>query len=191
MLRWLRRRRTRRVRELALTRTQAMAARPIRNPSLSWHKNDEGVVVVTLPRRDDLWGKILSWLFMVPESRPVSLDQVGTAVWDMCDGEKSVHDIARALSEKHQITMREAEVSLAEFLRMLGRRGMVALALPSEVADELSPEQRRALGVIEPEEEDEEQPRHSDRGDDGGRRRRRGRSRRRDHEEQDSEEHSE
>jgi len=177
------------VQELALTRTQAMAARPIRNPSLSWHKSDEGVVVVTLPRRDDLWGKILSWLFMVPESRPVSLDQVGTAVWDMCDGEKSVHDIARALSERHQITMREAEVSLAEFLRMLGKRGMVALALPSEVADQLSPDQRRALGVIQPEPEDEEeQADQSDDRDEGRRRRGKGRSSRKGREEQDPEE---
>jgi hypothetical protein len=141
------------MRELALTRAQAMAARPIRNPGLAWHLNDEGVAVVTLPRRDDTWGKLLAWLFMVPESRPVSLDHVGTAVWQMCDGEHSVHDIATALSERHKISTREAEVSLAEFLRMLGRRGMVALALPKEVADQLSPQQKEALGVIEPEEE--------------------------------------
>ncbi|MGD9519560.1 MAG: PqqD family protein [Armatimonadota bacterium] len=157
MLRWLRRRRARHAQELALTRTQAMAARPIRNPSLAWHTNDEGIVVVTLPRREDATGKILSWLFMVPDSRPVSLDQIGTRVWNLCDGEHSVHDIAAALAEEHKITLREAEVSLAEFLRMLGKRGMVALALPQEVADELSPEQRRALGVVEPREKDGEE----------------------------------
>jgi len=182
MLGWLRRRRLRRTRELALTRTQAMAARPIRNPTLKWHENDEGVVVVILPRRDDLWGKLLSWLFMVPESRPVSLDQVGSAVWHLCDGEHSVHDIARVLSETHKITMREAEVSLAEFLRMLGRRGMVALALPKEVADELSEEQRRALGVVEPRaeeaEEGEEASRTGEKGGKSSRKRRKRKSRR-------------
>ncbi|MCD6351052.1 MAG: PqqD family protein [Armatimonadetes bacterium] len=192
MLGWLRRRRLRRTRELALTRTQAMAARPIRNPTLKWHENDEGVVVVILPRRDDLWGKLLSWLFMVPESRPVSLDQVGSAVWHLCDGEHSVHDIARVLSETHKITMREAEVSLAEFLRMLGRRGMVALALPKEVADELSEEQRRALGVVEPraEEEAEESEEASRTGEKGGKpsRKRRKRKSRRTRPEPDSKE---
>ncbi len=156
MLGWLRRRRLRKMQAMALTRSQAMSARPIRNPSLAWHEDEEGHVVVVLPRRKDFVGKLLAWLFMVPESRPVSLDEIGTKVWHMCDGEHSVHDIAKTLADEYRLTMREAEVSLAEFLRRLGRRGMIALALPKEVADQLTPDQRRALGVVEPEEEQEE-----------------------------------
>lgn len=166
MLGWLRRRRLRRMQSLALTRAQAMAARPIRNPSLPWHENEEGLVVVTLPRRKDFVGQLLAWLFMVPESRPVSLDQIGTMVWHLCDGEHSVHDIAKMLADRYKITLREAEVSLAEFLRRLGRRGMIALALPKEVADQLTPEQREALGVVEPEGEEaaEAEKRKGDQG---------------------------
>ncbi len=138
-----------------LTRRQAMAARPIRNPSLHWELDEEGNAVVTLTRRKDWVGNLLAWLFMVPESRPVRLDEIGTFVWQMCDGEHSFSDIAKALVERHKITMREAEVSLAEFLRMLGKRGMVAFILPPEIAQELTEEQRRALGikVVKPEQQ--------------------------------------
>ncbi|MBC7287541.1 MAG: PqqD family protein [Armatimonadetes bacterium] len=144
-------RRRRRAAQL-LTRSQAMAARPIRNPSLVWHEDDEGNAVVILPRRNDTVGKILAWLFTVPESKPVVLDEIGTRVWKLCDGEHSVHDIATMLVERYKITMREAEVSLAEFLRRLGKRGMVAFALPTEVAEQLTDEQKKALGIVHPQE---------------------------------------
>ncbi|MCX7600179.1 MAG: PqqD family protein [Armatimonadetes bacterium] len=131
----------------ALSRVQATAARPIRNPALSWHETEQGCVVVTIPRRQDLVGKILAWLFMVPESRPVVLDEIGSFVWKLCDGERSFAEIAAALSREYTITSREAEVSLAEFMRRLGRRGMIAFILPKHIADQLTPEQRRELGI--------------------------------------------
>lgn len=144
-MRWLfgRRRRS----APALSRAQATAARPIRNPALPWHETEQGCVVVTIPRRQDLVGKVLAWLFMVPESRPVVLDEIGSFVWKLCDGQRSFADIAAALGREYTITAREAEVSLAEFMRRLGRRGMIAFILPKEIADQLTPDQRRELGI--------------------------------------------
>ena len=134
---------------VVLNRTQATAARPMRNPALAHHINDEGYVVVTLPRREDTTGKLLSWVFMVPESRPIVLDEIGTLIWGLCDGKHSFADLSAALAEKYSITAREAEVSLAEFLRSLGKRGMIAFALPKDVAATLTDEQRKVLGVVE------------------------------------------
>lgn len=175
---WLARWRARRkLRGRLLTREQAMAARPIRNPLLKWHEDEEGNVVVILPRRNDTVGKVLAWLFTVPESKPVILDELGSLVWHLCDGEHSVHDIAQTLAQRYKITMREAEISLAEFLRQLGKRGMVAFALPAAVADQLTPEQRRALGVVKPEESPGQRARKSK--DRGGKERREEEARRR------------
>jgi hypothetical protein len=134
---------------VVLNRTQATAARPVRNPALAYHMNDEGCAVVTLPRRDDTTGKFLAWVFMVPESRPIILDEIGTMIWDLCDGKHSFAELSSALAEHYSVTSREAEVSLAEFLRRLGKRGMVAFALPRDVAETLTDEQRKVLGVIE------------------------------------------
>jgi hypothetical protein len=150
-------RRKRRAMAPALTRAQATAARPIRNPALSWHENEHGFAVVTLSRRRDLTGKVLASVFMVPESRPLVLDEVGTLVWKLCDGEHSFQDLVMALSREYSITQREAEVSMAEFMRLLGRRGMIAFILPKEIAAELTPQQRRELGVQEAEEPEESQ----------------------------------
>ncbi len=115
-----------------LSREHALQARPVRNPSLKWEAMDNGEVQVVLPRRRDAMGKLLSSVFYVPPSKPISLDVVGARVWQLCDGEHTVNDIAEALMEEHKLHRREAEVSLTEFLKMLGKRNMVAFVVPTE-----------------------------------------------------------
>jgi len=115
-----------------LSREHALQARPVRNPSLKWEEQDNGEVKVILPRRRDAMGKLLSSVFYVPQSKPISLDVVGARVWQLCDGEHTVNDITEALMEEHKLHRREAEVSLTEFLKMLGKRNMVAFVVPTE-----------------------------------------------------------
>lgn len=141
-----------------LTRDQAMAAWPIRNPALKWRSNDEGQVAVDLPRRKDWIGGMLGFLFMVPETKPVVLDEVGSFVWNLCDGERTVNDLVTALCQEYKLNRREAEASLTQFLQMLGKRGMVAFAVPREVAEAagLKGKQMLALGDDEAESEEPE-----------------------------------
>jgi hypothetical protein len=103
---------------------------------LKWEQLDSGEVQVVLPRRRDAMGKLLSSVFYVPASKPVNLDVVGARVWQLCDGEHTVNDIAEALMEEHNLHRREAEVSLTEFLKMLGKRNMVAFVVPTEYLEE-------------------------------------------------------
>lgn len=118
-----------------LTRQQAMAAWPVRNPALAARTDDDGLVSVDLPRRKDWVGGMLSFLFFVPDSKPVQLDEVGTFVWNLCDGEHTVNDIAAALAREYQLNRREVEVSLTQYLQTLGKRGMIAFAIAREVAE--------------------------------------------------------
>ena len=132
-----------------ITRRQAQQVRPLRNPQLEWHCNDDGFVVATLTRRAGLRGKMISFFLAVPESRPVVLDEVGTFVWHLCDGEHSVEQIAAELSREYKLSHREVEVSLNEFMRLLAKRGMIAVAVPKEVVAEMDPEVVKSLGLTE------------------------------------------
>lgn len=116
----------------SLTRDQALLARPIRNPDLKWRASGDGEVTVTLPRRRDWVGKLLGFFFYVPDSRDLTLDVVGARVWELCDGEHTVAAMVEALAQEHRLHRKEAEVSLTTFLRDLGKRGMVAFAVPRE-----------------------------------------------------------
>lgn len=118
-----------------LTREQAMEARPVRNPALHWKVNDEDNAVITVERRSDVPGKALGWLFMVPERRSITLDDVGSLVWINCDGENTVADLVTMLSSHLKVTRRETEVSLTEYLKTLGKRGMIGFMVDREVAE--------------------------------------------------------
>lgn len=73
-----------------------------------------------LARRFGLWdGKALR--------KTVELDAMGSTVWRLIDGKRSVGAIAAALAGRYGLDPREAELAVAEFLRQLGRRGAVAV----------------------------------------------------------------
>ncbi|MFQ5808931.1 MAG: PqqD family protein [Armatimonadota bacterium] len=119
-----------------LTREQAMAALPLRNPTLKWRRNDRQDVVVTLTRRKDTRGRLISFFFHVPSSRDITLDEVGSKVWSLSNGKRTVDEMIDALASEYKLNRREAEVSLTEYLRQLGQRGMVGLLVDRDEGDE-------------------------------------------------------
>jgi hypothetical protein len=135
-----------------LTREQAMDALPLRNPNLKWRRNDRRDVVVTLTRRKDTRGRLISFFFHVPSSRDITLDEVGSKVWSLSNGKRTVEEMIDALAAEYKLNRREAEVSLTEYLRQLGQRGMVGLLVDTDEVDEAD----------ESEESDETQDDHSD-----------------------------
>ena len=118
-----------------VTREQAFQARPVRNPDLKWRENEEECVEVIIPRRKDRVGRIMGWVFAVPDSKPVVLDEVGSHIWRLCDGEHTVGDLVQDLCDEYKLGWREVEVSLTEYLRMLGKPGMIALLVPEETEE--------------------------------------------------------
>ncbi len=143
-----------RVRQLSpqITRQQALAIKPMHNPNLEWEYNEEGYVTAMLTRRGGPTGKLINFFLAVPKQRPVVLDEVGSFVWEMCDGEHSVGQISETLSDKYNLTRREVDVSLNEYLRMLAKRGMILVAVPQEIVDQLDKSTKRALGITESQE---------------------------------------
>lgn len=107
-----------------------MAAFPLRNDRLTVRPTDGGELSVTIPRRSDWLGKVLSVIFIVPKQRQVVLDAVGADVWALCDGSHTVADVIRAVADKYRLNRKEAEVSVTTYLRQLGKRGLLAFAVP-------------------------------------------------------------
>ena len=130
-----------------LTREQALEARPVRNPSLKWRLNDADHVEVIIPRRSDRLGRVMGFLFYVPENRPIVLDEVGTRVWHLGDGERTVAEMRQTLCDEYKLSKREVEVSLTEYLRTLGKRGRSGFLVPAEIARELGEEGQRLVGL--------------------------------------------
>jgi len=78
-------------------------------------------------------GGLLARVFYVPKSRKIVLDELGTFVWERCDGQTTVRDLIGIFAERYKLGRREAEVSLTEYLRTLAKRGLIGIAVPRDL----------------------------------------------------------
>ncbi|HGE70720.1 TPA: PqqD family protein [Candidatus Poribacteria bacterium] len=115
---------------LQFNRDDILKSRPVRNSLIKWEQHSETKIVsLTVPQKEVLWIKIVSKIFMLPKSRVIVLDEVGSFVWTLCDGYNSIDTIVRALCNKYKLTRKEAETSLLEYFRRLGKRGIIGFAV--------------------------------------------------------------
>ena len=107
-------------------------SRPARNELLKWEKTDSGEAQITVVRQETWKVRMLSKLFYVPRERKITLDEVGSEVWQMCDGRTTVAQMIDALREKYKLDRKEAEVSLLSYLKTLGQKRFVGFVLEGE-----------------------------------------------------------
>ena len=123
---------------LKFSKSDVLKSRPVRNSLIKWEKSDENnLVSLVVPQKETLWIKSISKIFMLPKSRVVALDEVGSFVWIMCDGHNSIDSIVRALCNKYKLTHKEGETSLLAYFRKLGKRGMVGFAVLKDAKKEV------------------------------------------------------
>lgn len=113
-------------------REAMLKSRPARNDALTWEKNENDEITITVERRDDWKARILSKIFWIPQNRSLQLDQIGAQVWEMCDGKISVDQMIRKLSSEHKLNLKEAEVSLLTYLKSLGKKHLIGFLVDKE-----------------------------------------------------------
>jgi hypothetical protein len=113
------------------TRAQTLDCTPVKNLHVREARLEGGEVLLQFPAAENPWTQRLARWFAAREVRPASgklqLDRLGTAVWDLIDGQSSLGRIVSAFAAAHQLERREAEIAVAQFVRELGRRGLVGL----------------------------------------------------------------
>lgn len=107
-------------------------SRPARNELLSWEKTAAGEVQITIQRQDTWKVRLLSKVFYIPKERKITLDSLGTEVWQLCTGRATVAQIIEALADKYQLNRKEAEVSLLSYLKTLGQKRFIGFVLEGE-----------------------------------------------------------
>ena len=64
-------------------------------------------------------------LLAVPDVAQVMLDGPGTKVLEAIDGRRTVAELIEYVAAEFKLSRKESEVSLLNYLEMLGRRGLV------------------------------------------------------------------
>lgn len=110
-----------------LTREQSLSAIPVQNKAVQVSRDDAGLICITIPRRKAWWVDLLARVFFVPEEKRVGLDEIGSYVWNLCDGKNDVRSIIGKFQGEFKLNRKEAELSLLNYLRMLAKKKLVGL----------------------------------------------------------------
>jgi len=121
---------------LQFTRDDVLKSCPVRNSLIKWEETEDGEVSLVVPQKRTLWVRAISKVFMLPSSRVVVLDEVGSFVWTMCDGRNSIDSMVNTLRNKYKLTRKEAETSLLAYFRKLGKRGIIGFAVAKKAKEE-------------------------------------------------------
>ena len=84
--------------------------RPQRDERIVWRRGDEGVVVLN-PN----------------DGQYFSLDDVGGRIWELCEGDRTVAEIANVLAEEYDADASVIQADALELLRELRAEGLVTV----------------------------------------------------------------
>ena len=114
-----------------MTRDEALTYKPSKNQHISETRLETGEVIIEYPVTvRPLIAAVVRRLGKtrnLTQTRKLQLDALGTSVWDLIDGKHTVRRMINIFAETHRLEKREAEVSVTQFIRELGRRGLLGL----------------------------------------------------------------
>lgn len=113
------------------SREQSLRAVVIPSDSIAAARTAGGLVALEVPfRTSPLLERLTKWAGGKMGTRTVELDEVGSFVWDLFDGKTTVREMIDRLAARYKLNRKEAEVSITAFIRTLGKKGLVAIAVP-------------------------------------------------------------
>lgn len=131
-----------------IARSEFLQIIPVKNPNIRWEKDKDGktTIIISAQKTEDqqkdieFRGKkrkrrsIFSNYSPTPREKKIQLDTIGSIVWEMCDGKKTIEAIMGELYEKYKLLTSEAEISLKAYFNQLSKRGLVGFVLPEDLA---------------------------------------------------------
>ncbi len=110
-----------------LSRKRSLDGVPLLVPGLNQEMTPAGTLALTVR-----WRRGKGWLARFQPAimeRRVKLDEIGTFVFQQIDGKRSTRDIIGILATRYKLNRRDAELSVVEFLKVLARRHVIAVAI--------------------------------------------------------------
>ncbi|HTA93916.1 MAG TPA: PqqD family protein [Polyangiaceae bacterium] len=120
------------VAEAALDPMRVLNTTPAQNGAVRVEQTGTGVVLF-VPVARPAWLRALSLALPLRREKGFALDRLGQEVWLACDGSRSFGTIVDDFAQRHQLRFHEARAMVAQFLRTLAERNLVALLVPEEV----------------------------------------------------------
>jgi hypothetical protein len=114
-----------------INRFEALNCIPVKNLQVREVRGDTGPALLSYPVEIRPW--LAGWIRRLGgpadrgRIRKLQLDELGTAVWDLLDGSRSVEQVIQRFAALQRLHPKEATVAVTLFLRELGKRGLIGL----------------------------------------------------------------
>lgn len=114
-----------------ISRFEALNCIPVKNLQARETRGETGLVLLCYPIEIRPW--IAGWIRRFGGAsdggriKKLQLDELGTAVWDLLDGSRSVGQVIQHFTAMQRLHPKEATVAVTLFLRELGKRGLIGL----------------------------------------------------------------
>ena len=99
--------------------------KPFRNPLYKWTKDENEMVTIEVENKG-IFNKIAQKLFKKPPVTYVHLDENGSFVWKLLDGEKSIIDLGVLVKEHFGEKAEPLYERLAKYFQILKSYGFVS-----------------------------------------------------------------
>lgn len=105
------------------------ASIPVQNASATRRGVNEGLVL-DVPMKQPAGGwRLLSWLMPLSSTRRVLLDEPGTVLFRMCDGNVSTKRVIEQFAARYRLTFLESRAAVTVYMKKLLQRGALAVVL--------------------------------------------------------------
>jgi hypothetical protein len=116
---------------IQVDRTAAFKFTPVKNSQITEERLESGEIIIRYPITMRPWiASLVKRFGGTPDriqTKPLQLDKLGTEVWELIDGNRSVRRIIGVFAETHRLQIREAEVAVSQFIRQLGQLGLIGM----------------------------------------------------------------
>lgn len=114
-----------------LSRTEALACIPKQNDTANWVELENGDIQFTYAIPLSRFFQALHRKFtknsLETPTKRLQLDAMGSFVWKLIDGERSVGAIITTFAKEYKVSNMEAETAVTSFIKTLGQRGFIGL----------------------------------------------------------------
>lgn len=99
--------------------------KPLRNENLSWSAED-GKITLEIENKG-IWNRLAQACLKKPKISYVHLDEMGSFIWPLLDGEKAIMDIGKAVEAKFGDAAQPIYERLAKYLQILESYHFISL----------------------------------------------------------------
>ena len=97
---------------------------PLIPSEMKWTKDSEEIVTLHIKNKG-IFNKIAQKLFKKPEFTQIHLDETGSFIWNLIDGEKNIYDMGEPLSERFGKNAEPLYERLVKFFQILDGYGFI------------------------------------------------------------------